>query len=60
MNKVKTLKIESPIMIYYMFYNKNHNLLSKRIPHKLIYDEEDINNLSKNNIKPKFKIDKKK
>jgi len=49
MNKVKTLKIESPIMIYYMFYNKDNPLLSKRIPHKLIYDEEDINNLSKNN-----------
>ena len=46
MNKVKTLKIESPIMIYYMFYSQNHNLLSKRIPHKLIYDEEDIINLN--------------
>jgi len=36
-------------MIYYMFYSPNHSLLSQRIPHKLIYDEEDIINLSKNN-----------
>jgi hypothetical protein len=42
MNKVLTIKQESPIMIYFMFYSPDSKLLTKNIPYKLIYDEQDI------------------
>lgn len=42
MNKVLTVEQELPIMIYFMFYSPDSKLLTKNIPYKLIYDEQDI------------------
>ena len=37
MNKTLKKTQEEEILIYYMFYNEDNELLSKRIPHKLIF-----------------------
>ena len=42
MNKVLIVEQELPIMIYFMFYSPDSKLLTKNIPYKLIYDEQDI------------------
>jgi hypothetical protein len=47
MNKVLTIKQESPIMIYFMFYSPDSKSLTKNIPYKLIYDEQDIIDLGR-------------